>query len=264
LILEPVLQLAITVRVEQHNEPDWLPVAIAGGAAVLGAIAGGFASYFANERLETRRREARAAVRRSAKVYTPLRSQLIALSAVLDKDEHLMWGKVSRRGGDEDDRTPRFDFWDQLVEDGRATTSVTKPIRERLQTVVAAIDEFNRSVEAADRVFRSHGERIYLDVTGQPMTRVDWPGHRMRVEIVRARDQTWELFGFTEQEKQQNAEKDKQFRDRFNAVDDVANARGRIEASEESLKSAIRDAQIALEQAMERIARKYEKEAPKD
>jgi hypothetical protein len=48
-------------------------------AALLGAGVGGYASFKGSDALESKRRTARSMIRRKAKVYTPIREELIEL-----------------------------------------------------------------------------------------------------------------------------------------------------------------------------------------
>lgn len=109
------------------GDPFWQTAVVAVGAALLGSLVGGFASFRASEALEQRRREARTKIRRKAKVYTPIRSELLELQ------------EARKRGAVFDSRgilreppppyvNPAASLyrWKDLVDDGRALTAASE------------------------------------------------------------------------------------------------------------------------------------------
>lgn len=59
----------------QSSTPSWLPAV----SAILGALVGGFASYFSNRAFDRSRRRAEDARWRKENVYLPIRDELLAL-----------------------------------------------------------------------------------------------------------------------------------------------------------------------------------------
>lgn len=260
-----LLALTLLATSERGGDPAWVTAGVAASSVVLGALVGGFASYGANVALENRRRKARAAVRRKAKVYTPLRAELRGLREALEKDEHLQW-KIGRTEPDQRgfDQGPRFYRWDQLVADGRATTSASQAVRVRIEAVGAAIDGFNRSLEKATEVFSTVGRPLYTDVMGKELSLVEWPHVGDRAEVIRDTGDVWGLFGVGNAEREQNKSAAAEFRERFTAIPEVQQARESVASTDRTLLFSIEAAVSELEAAMERIAERYEKEELED
>ncbi len=247
------------------NDPEWWVTSlIAVGSAILGSLAGGVASFRSNIALDDRRRRARAAVRRKAKIYTPLRAQLLDVRRGIAEDRHIRWG-VSREQPDRrlsTQQTPTFFFWDELRADGRADTAAGSRVRDRIEDVLAAIDAFNAARTAALDVFQSHANRLHREVLGTEPTITNWAEHDL-VHIARDRE-WWTLFGFSQEERAQKAQAFSDFRQRFSAEQEVQTARGSLEETERRLDGRIAEALEEIEAAMKRIADKHEREAEED
>ena len=80
------------------GERWWVTSAVAVGAALLGSFGGAVGLYYASVVLEDRRRKALSEIRRKAKVYTPIREELIALRRAIAEDRHLIVGVVGALG----------------------------------------------------------------------------------------------------------------------------------------------------------------------
>jgi hypothetical protein len=93
---------------------------------------------------ERRRRKALSEIRRKAKVYTPIREELIALRRAIAEDRHLSDGVHRKRSDNQWPRdAPLLVIWREYVEDGRANTMASPSIREVLGRVEGATDVFN-------------------------------------------------------------------------------------------------------------------------
>ena len=123
----------VTVNVP-GGDPFWQTAIVAVVAALLGSLVGGYASFRASEALEQRRREARAKIRRKAKVYTPIRSELLELQAARDQN-----AVFDSRGIIREPPPPYINpaaslhLWKDLVDDGRALTAVSETIPRSAQ-----------------------------------------------------------------------------------------------------------------------------------
>jgi hypothetical protein len=154
-----------------NSQPVWATVVIAAGSAVVGALAGGVATYKASSRLEKKLRDARAAIRRKAKIYSPLRSDLRDLLDNLESPNAL------RRI--ETEPWPRYRFgglyftaWEEMKEDGRALTLGKRPAKA-MATVATAIALFNEEFE--------RNQALAVQITRQaldshPEANHDWQG----------------------------------------------------------------------------------------
>ena len=131
------------------------------GAALLGSFAGALGLYYASVRLESRRRKALSEIRRKAKVYTPIREELVALRRVIAEDRHLSEG-IRRERPDRQwmRNAPLLVIWREFVDDGRANTTASPRVREALGRVEDATDAFNAALEEAHNIFRERGDVI--------------------------------------------------------------------------------------------------------
>src|SRR5437588_3475049 len=203
-----LVEVAAAARnvVEIHSSdgsPWWVTALVAVGAALLGAVVGGVASFLANDRLERRRRKARAAIRRKAKVYTPVRLELLALREGLPADKHMSGIAVSPPKLDGFDRGPRVFRWREMKADGRALTAASAQVRLYLDAVDDAIDAFNQGLAEATPVIDARGRALYEEVTGAPTTLVTWVHGEEIAHAVRGRISETHLFGFSTQERAQ-------------------------------------------------------------
>jgi hypothetical protein len=254
------------IKVEpSKGDPTWFTAVVAVAAALLGAGVGGFASYFSNAKLDARRRKARAAVRRKAKVYTPLRGELVELREAMAKDKHLEWGIMRRQSNlDGFDRGPFLYQWDQLVDDGRALTAASALVRSSVDHVGTKADAFNATRTEAEEVFTREGDQLYEDVVGQEQTMHGWAGHRDFVSVTRDRLDELSIFGFAQNERNAHAEQMPVFIERFRANPAVRDARQAVLHAEAELQAAVGDGIEQLDAAMAKIADKHEHESPDD
>lgn len=245
--------------------PVWLTAAIAAGSAVFGALAGGYATYRANLALEVKRRTARVAIRRKAKVYTPLRAHLLELQQAMEQDAHLDRGVARVHPADKGfPRRPAFWLWEDLVADGRGLTSPSRTVAQRLDAVGPANDALNQALEASDEIFSRHGRPAYEQLTGRELLR-DWPSAGRRAEVIRDREGLWALFSppFMA-ESDRGVEMSEAFRARLAGQPDVTHVRARVVEAERVLAGAVSQALEALEEAMRRTAERYEQEQPEE
>jgi len=137
------------VNVHVGGEKWWLTAAVAVGAALLGSFGGAIGLYYASVRLEGRRRKALSEIRRKAKVYTPIREELIALRRAIAEDHHLSVGVRRERSADEWPRdVPLLVIWREFVDDGRANTTASASVREVLGRMEEATNVFNLALKA--------------------------------------------------------------------------------------------------------------------
>lgn len=253
----------VVVLFSASTEPDgqhslWATAVVAGGSAVLGALAGGAVSYLANVRLITIQRRFRAAVRRKAKVYVPLKLQLQQLHEAIERDDHLRWGIArdeSRPGFHH--QAPVFDFWERLVEDGRVSFALSREVREAMQAFDRALDEFSAARQVAGERFEAVGRPLYGEVTGNDKFQTAFDGSAMP-EAVRDPAEPWRYWQFGE------TPGFEEFRRRFNEAEEVEEARDLVLGAEVALSTALTDAVCALDDGITRISIREEKESPKD
>jgi hypothetical protein len=143
------------IRVEvPKGDPLWATAAVAIVAALLGSIVGGYASFRANYAMELARRRARAQVRRKAKIYTPIRSELLALREACARGVHMDYWLIVRGIPPGVIRKPAsLHIWKDLVNDGRAGTAASKRIAALLDHVDACAETLNQQVLSARTLF---------------------------------------------------------------------------------------------------------------
>ncbi len=139
----------------------WITAIVAVGAALLGSFGGAVGLYYASIALEGRRRKALSEIRRKAKVYTPIREELIALRRATAEDNHLSVGVRRERSDDQWPRdAPYLVIWREFVDDGRANTTASASVREALERVEGATDVFNLALVATQTTFEERGGAI--------------------------------------------------------------------------------------------------------
>lgn len=161
------------------GERWWVTSAVAVGAALLGSFGGAVGLYYASVVLEDRRRKALSEIRRKAKVYTPIREELIALRRAIAEDRHLSEGIRLKRSDDQWPRdAPLLVIWREFVDDGRANTTASPSVREALERVEGATDVFNLALKATRSTFDERGDAIVEQSGFTP----DYP-HQLRREF---------------------------------------------------------------------------------
>jgi hypothetical protein len=253
----------VTVNVP-GGDPFWQTAVVAVGAALLGSLVGGYATFRASEALEQRRREARAKIRRKAKVYTPIRLELLELQAARER------GAVfDSRGIIREPPPPyihpaaRLHLWKDLVDDGRALTAVSETIREALNEVDALADKLNEKVSETCEVFAERSEAIFTSI-GTETSIINW------IETDMPKLLTYEFDdlnvtgaglpgdgGMTDQERAD-------FESMWKEDEAISRATEATLQIDTELGRAIDIAVHRLEEAMLRIGKKYEEESPKD
>ncbi len=149
----------VPINVHVGGEDWWVTASVAIGAALLGSFGGAIGLYYASIRLEGRRRKALSEIRRKAKVYTPIREELVALRRAIAKDQHLRIGVRRERSDDQWPRdAPLLVIWREFADEGRATASPS--VREALGRVEAAADAFNPVLATTRRAFGERGDAI--------------------------------------------------------------------------------------------------------
>jgi hypothetical protein len=175
-----VLVLAqVPVNVHLDLGKWWVTASVAVGSALLGSGFGAVGSYYASVVLEDRRRKAVSAIRRKAKVYTPIREELIALRRAIAEDRHLSEGVRLKRSENQWPRNaPLLVIWREFVEDGRANTTASPNVREALERVEGATDVFNLALKATRSTFDERSDAIVERSGFTP----DYP-HQLRREF---------------------------------------------------------------------------------
>lgn len=253
----------VTVNVP-GGDPFWHTAIVAVGAALLGSLVGGYATFRASEALEQRRREARAKIRRKAKVYTPIRLELLELQAARER------GAVFDSRGIIREPPPPYinpaaslHLWKDLVDDGRALTAASETIREALDEVDALADKLNDQVSETREVFAERSEEIFASI-GAETSIVNW------IETDMPKLLTYEFDdlnvtgaglpgdgGMTDQERTN-------FESRWKEDEAISQATKATLQVDGELGRAIDIAVRRLEEAMLRIGKRYEEESPKD
>jgi hypothetical protein len=245
------------------DQPDIATTAIvAAASAILGAVAGGLASFQANVALDARRRRARAAIRRKAKVYTPIRAELIALSRAMEKDEHFTWGiDTQERDPEWPQRGPVWRLWPRLKEDGRAATAASNRIVASLDLVEDDITDFEETRRESFSLFDEVGRSVYTEILGEEMTVVNaWDSGTALLEAFRdASSDVWYPFQRTNGEPHFA-----EIRAAFNADPRIPSMRTRLAESNSRLRTDVALAVDALETGSRTIARKHELEEVED
>jgi hypothetical protein len=259
------------VRVE--GSPIWMTAVVAFGAAMLGAVIGAFATYRANVALDDRARTARAAIRRKAKIYTPLRIEVVDLRDWLLNNPAPFrpigvelepeWRRAYRRW-------PSPFLWVEMKEDGRAVTASSR-VREVMEDVLLEIECFNAALEdVAQRlevILRRASEAVMPDVSlpkGDLLSDIS--------DLLLGR-KAWPLWyveaNYADYENEEDAEAAQreirqQIRNRVEGDPAFTEVRKKAQAAREALAGKLQSAINVLDETMETIARKYEKEPPED
>jgi hypothetical protein len=161
------------INIHVGGDKWWVTASVAVGAALLGSGFGAAGSYYASVVLERRRRKAISEIRRKAKVYTPIREELIALRRAIAEDRHLSVGVRRERSDEQWPRdAPLLVIWREFVDDGRANTTASASVREALERVEGAADVFNLALNATRSTFKERGDAIVEQSGFTP----DWPG----------------------------------------------------------------------------------------
>lgn len=265
-----VLATAAATRAAPHvtvntpsGDPFWVTAGVALASALLGAAVGGYASFRANEALEIRRREARAMIRRKAKVYTPIREELVSLQAALASGNHLGYRGILREVPQQQTMrpVPVLALWADMVEDGRAQTSASTTVRELLDRVERHVDAFNAVLEEKRVIIEERGDAVLGALGGSPAIQ-NWIDSDLEHLV---RDQFDELSLLNSGLEGHPA---------FNHPSEFVEAWKRDEAGQSAIR-AVREAEAALTDsvsaaieelnaAMTRIANRYEHESPED
>lgn len=229
-------------------------------AALLGAVVGGGLSYWGSIALHKRAQRARAAIRRKAKLYTPLRAQLLELLEHLELRDH--YHLPIQTEGDVPQTLlsrPHFTVWSEMVEDGRSV-SVAKSIRDSIERSVLAIDAFNSTLSEVQSIVDEVGSDSYRRVMGEDLRLMNWASSGGTDAVIQEHDD----LDFFWDDRNQNLENEARIRSLINEDPRIQTARQRMRSSDHQLKSALRASVNDLEGAMQRIARKYEHEPPED
>ena len=233
-------------------------VGVAG--ALLGAVVGGALSYWGSIALQKRAQRGRAAIRRKAKLYTPLRAQLIELLGHLeDPDRYNL--EIQTEGEVPQTVKPRpyFTLWSEMVEDGRSV-SVSNSIRDSIERSVFAINAFNSTLSELQSTVEEIGLEAYRRVMAEDLRLMYWASSGGANAVMQEREDL-DLFW---DDRHQNLENEARIRSLIYEDARIVAARRKMLSSDAQLKSALRGSVDDLESAMERIARRYEHEPAED
>ncbi len=250
------------VNVHVSGDKWWVTAAVAVGAALLGSFAGAAGTYYASVGLEGRRRKALAEIRRKAKVYTPIRAELVGLQRAIGEDRHLGAGILRERSDSQwSRRAPLLVIWREFAEDGRANTTASAGVREALGVVDGAADAFNAALTTARDVFKERGEAISEESGFSP----SYPGQlgtEFEALYRRGVRESSVLRGVgpaTSNPATLTAQQEG-FAQLWEADGAVREAVAKVRGAEEALGDAIGLAIMQLDAAMKRVADKYEHE----
>jgi hypothetical protein len=246
------------------GDPFWQTAIVAVGAALLGSLVGGYATFRASEALEQRRRKARAKIRRKAKVYTPIRLELLKLQAARER------GAVFDSRGIIREPPPPYihpaaslHLWKDLVDDGRALTAASETIREALNEVDALADKLNEQVSETCQVFAERSEVIFSSI-GAETSIINWIESDMpKLLAYEFDDLNVTGAGLPGDEGMNNQERT-DFESMWKEDEAITRATEDTLQIDVELGRAIDSAVRRLEEAMLRIGKKYEEESPKD
>jgi hypothetical protein len=245
------------------GEQWWVTALVAVGAALLGSIAGALGSYLASTRQEDRRRQALSEIRRKAKVYTPIRKELLVLKRAIHEGRHLNGG-ISRELPDVQgwSRAPVLLTWHELTEDGRAKASANASVRAALDHVEHCADEVTEAVNAILPAFIERGDALTARSGFSPQVRHWQPSAYQSIMRVGMRDSdVFKVYG--DAPSQVDSPEAERFIAAWEGDEAVQAVVRRLRTAEEAMTAAIDEAVGALDAAMTKIAEKYERE-PRD
>jgi hypothetical protein len=253
--------------VQVVGEKWWITASVAVISALLGSFAGAGATYRASVALESRRRKNLSEIRRRAKVYTPIRAELVALQRAVAENRHLFYGVLRDRdspNAQTQGRSPVLAVWRELVEDGRANTSASARVRTVLNRVEVCADSFNEAVVAARATFKERGDAIAQQSGGSPRLG-NWQWSEFEA-LVRDGIRGSRMFTNTFTQgpgalapATLPAEQEEYVR-LWEADEAVSEARTRVADAEKALIDAVRAAIADLDAAIKHVADKYEHE----
>jgi hypothetical protein len=243
------------------SEPWYVTAGVALAAALFGSVVGVVSTYQMNVRQDKRHRVERAEIRRKAKVYTPIRAELLALRNDIAQDKHLSSGILrADRGYRTQENPPELYVWRGFVEDGRALSSASERVRKALDDLDEQADTFNTALSDATAIFQERADAMFESLGIKP----PWPNWVQSGSgfpfLVRHRfDQMFsgpldnELKGEVLQA----------FTEAWNHDSQISAVSQSFAGTEAALRKSLVDAIDDVETAMQRIAQKHEHE-PED
>jgi hypothetical protein len=255
-----------SVNVHVSGDKWWVTAAVAVGAALLGSFAGAAGTYYASVGLEGRRRKALAEIRRKAKVYTPIRAELVSLRRAIGEGRHAGYQGILRERPEYQTMVPApvLVIWREFVEDGRANTTASARVTAALGRVDAAADSSNDAMTVARGTFKERGEAI-AEQSGFSPAVTNWYEREFQALIrhgLRSSGAFSDPFADgpgAEPPHTLTPDQD-EFLRLWEADDAVRGATEALVAAEKALNDAIPAAIAELDAAMKRIADKYEHE----
>jgi hypothetical protein len=257
---QPPINLHVT------TDKWWVTASVAVGSALLGSFLGAAGTYRASVSLEGRRRKALSEIRRKAKVYTPIREELVALQRAIAEDRHLGHRGVLRERPQVQTWRPApvFVIWREFTEDGRANTMASERVRAALNQVDEAVNSLNATLAEAQATFKERGETIAQETGYSPQV-TNWYDSEFG-SLLRRGLRKSEVFTNpltegpaapppTTLTPQQEA-----FVQRWEADETVRDSATHLEEAEQAMSDATTAAIGELDAAMKRIADRYEHE----
>jgi hypothetical protein len=247
------------------SEPWYVTAGVALGAALLGSFVGAFSTYRLNVALDNHHREARAEIRRKAKIYTPIRAELLLLREAISKDEHVRYFTGILRE-DRGYRTivnpPELELytWRLLVQDGRAMSSASARVRTTLDALDEYTEAFNAALKHAGDVFQERGDAIFAEL-GIQSSLSNWAAGDA-VSLIRQRFGDLETFSPPQGQPLDPAIAQRFTKD-WESDEEISRAEQRLTKAEAALRKSLDAAITEVESAMRRIAKKHESE-PQD
>jgi hypothetical protein len=237
-------------------------------ATLLGVAVGGLVSYRVSVALDNRAREARAAIRRKAKLYTPLRREALALASELEDQAQLF----SVRTEDAFGSAPSFLLWEDMKHDGRAASAAAS-VRETMDGLTATIQTYNDAVQSADAALDAPVEPFQRElnpkwqgggsVSSYALAEMVLPAPSVRERPPGASLLAVDITATPERKQQRDRLAKRLLRD-VETDASFSAAKAAVLAAREALLRQIQTSVAILDQAMRNIAKKYEREPRED
>jgi hypothetical protein len=261
--VSPIVHVSPVIHVAPHISTGGSVLqtaVVAIGATLVGSLVGAYGSFRASVSLENRRREARAAIRRKAKLYTPLRQELKLCRERLAEGRQFGPFGVARDPTPTISPPPELLVWRQFVEDGRAM-SASKRVRSALDGVEQRADEFNGAMQTTTRVFNDRGAALLADLGSSPAV-INWLSADLD-PLMKHEFASLNILGtLVGPVPTTSPELQGQFETAWRQDAAIAEAESALTQADRALSDAVEEALHALEKEMEQIATKYEREIP--
>ena len=255
--------LDVKIVEQPDGDPVWVTAAVGFGGDILGAVVGGFASYFGNRAIETHRREVRQKTRTSAKVYAPLKRSLTTFRDQLAGPAQFRWAIATERDQTEHNQlVPSFTLWNEMVEDGRATYA-SGAVESSLGRLSTAIGNFNQAHEDALKTLADAGE----DIIGADVRYIGWEHSLLPALLTDDPSEfLWRphSLGGGSVEQGEQRERLDAIRRNLDSVEGWEASVAALQRADRHLNAAVTQALATLESSIAHIAKKYERADKKE